>query len=83
MSVENAKIFIKKALNDKELRDGVNAASNSEEVAAFLESKNLAFNYSELDEAHSNLLTQCQHEDEANELKEFRMWWDMIVSMTQ
>lgn len=83
MSVENAKIFIKRALNDKELRDGVNSASTSEEVTAFLESKNIGFTFSELNEAHTSLLTQCQSEDDAQELKEFRMWWDMTVSMLQ
>ena len=83
MSIENAKRFIGKALQDKHLRDGINSASTSAEVTAFLESQNLSFTYSEFDEAFTNLLTQCQSEEDANMLKEFRMWWDMTVSMTQ
>lgn len=83
MSLDNAKKFMSNAMKDKQLRDGVNSASTAEEVDAFLESKNLSFTYSEFDEVYNNLLTQCQSEEDANMLKELRMWWDMTVSMNQ
>jgi hypothetical protein len=83
MSIDNARRFIGTALKDKQLRDGVNSASSTEEVTAFLESKNFSFTYSEFDEALSNLLTQCKSEENANMLKEFKMWWDMTLSITQ
>jgi len=26
-------------------------------------------------------LTQCREEEQAEELKEFKMWWDLILTM--
>ncbi len=60
------------------LRDRLNASAGPEDVLAILESEHLVFTYSEFDDAYHNLLVQCQEEEQAEQLKEFKMWWDLI-----
>ena len=83
MSIANAKKFVRTAMTDKTVRDAVNSASNFEEVQSTLAERNLEFTYPEFDEAYHNLLTQCQEEEQADQLKEFKMWWDLTMAMTQ
>lgn len=78
MSIGNAKKFIRKAMDDKKIRSRINAAGGSNERAAVLEDLGLGFTYPEFDDAFNNLLTQCQREGDAELLREFRMWWDMV-----
>ena len=78
MTVENAKRFIRQAMQDKDLRDKLNSAAGPEEIAAILEEQNIPFTYPEFDEGFNNLLTGCQTAEDADRLREFRMWWEMI-----
>jgi hypothetical protein len=68
-------------MRDKDLRDRLNASATPADRAAILEHERLVFTYSEFDEAFHNLLTQCQEEEQADQLKEFKMWWDLILAM--
>ena len=83
MSIGNAKTFIKSAMGDKALRDAINAASSNEELESILKERKIPFSYAEFDEAYHNMLTECQFEEQADQLKEFKMWWDLTMSMTQ
>ena len=83
MSIGSAGKFIQNAMNDKKLRAGINAATSAEGVQLFLKERKLPFIYSEFDEAYHNLLTGCQHAEQADRLKEFKMWWDLTMSMMQ
>jgi hypothetical protein len=83
MSIENAKKFISRAMSDKQVRDQMNAASTSGELTTILENHDMAFTYTEFNEAYTTFLTQCQSEEKANEIKELKMWWDLIQSMIQ
>jgi hypothetical protein len=35
----------------------------------------------EFDEACNHRLTQCQQAEEAEQLREFRMWWDLLSQL--
>ena len=83
MSSGNARTFIKSAMSDKTLRAAVNAASSSDELDIILKHHKIPFTYAEFDDAYHNLLTECQFEEQAEELKEFKMWWDLTMSMVQ
>ena len=81
MSIGQAMTRIHRGMRDKSLRDRLNGSADTEEVFAILESEGLAFDNSEFDEAYHHLLTQCHEEEEAERLKEFKMWWDLLTAM--
>ena len=81
MSIGEARAFIHRGLRDKDLRDRLNASAASADMLAILEREHLVFSCSEFDEAYHHLLTQCQEEEEADLLKEFKLWWDLVRAM--
>jgi hypothetical protein len=81
MSIGEAKAFIHRGMQDRDLRNRLNASGGPEDMLAILEREKLVFTYSEFDEAYHNLLTQCQEEEQAEQLKDFKMWWDLIRTM--
>ena len=78
MSIANAKSFIKRGMTDPELRKALNRASNLNELNRILTEQDLRFSFPEFTEAYTNTLVQCQFEDDANQLKEFKMWWELL-----
>ena len=78
MTIANAKEFIKRGMRDQELRDRLNGALTVDELYRTLGENELVFSPEELEEAYSNGLTLCQFEEQADRLKEFRMWWDLL-----
>lgn len=81
MSIGEARAFIRRGLQDKDLRDRLNSSAAPADMLAILEREHLVFTYPEFDEAYHNLLTQCQEEEQADLLKEFKMWWDLVRAM--
>ncbi len=81
MGIEKAKTFIRRGMRDSDLRNRLNTSAGREDMLAILEREQLVFTYSEFDEAYHNLLVQCQEEEQAEQLKEFKMWWDLIQTM--
>lgn len=78
MTVANAQKFIKQGLGDRELRDRLNSASDLSELQKILEDENLGFSPNEFDEAFYNVLTECQSTEAADQVKEFKMWWEFL-----
>lgn len=78
MTIGKARTFIKQGLKDHKLRKRLNLASTPPEFQKILSDKNLKFSAHDFDEAFHNLLTQCQEADDAEQLKEFRMWWILL-----
>lgn len=83
MTIGNAKEFIKRGMQDRDLRSRVLAASDDASLQAVLASEGLFFSDHDFDEAFHNLLTQCQYEEQADRLREFRMFWEMTVSLAR
>lgn len=78
MTIGHALTFIEKGRSDSDLRARLNAAQTLADLNGVLESEGLTFSPQEFDEAFHNQLFQCQFEEEANQIKEFRMWWDLV-----
>ncbi len=76
MSIGEAKAFIRRGMRDTDLRNRLNSSAVPADMLAILEREHLVFTYPEFDEAYNNFLTQCQEEEQADQLKEFKMWWD-------
>jgi len=78
MTIGNALAFIKRSLSDTDLRDRLNGASSKEEFDRVLADEFLNFSTHDFDEACNHKLTQCQEADEAEQLKELKLWWDLL-----
>lgn len=78
MTIGNALNFIERGFEDKTLRDRLNAVSNPSELKDVLADENLTFSAGDFDEAYHHRLTLCQEMEAAEQLLEFRMWWDLL-----
>lgn len=81
MTINDALLFIKRGMEDKLFRDRLNKTSDTSEIQGILSDQNYNFSYSEFEDAFNKSLTECQAEDNANRLKEFKVWWDLLVSL--
>ncbi|WP_419655689.1 hypothetical protein Dvar_47860 [Desulfosarcina variabilis str. Montpellier] len=81
MTIKNALTFIKRGQEDRALRSRLNSANSADELNEILITEKLDFSAHDFDEAYHHRLTQCQEEEEADQLKEFRMWWDFLCQI--
>jgi hypothetical protein len=79
MTIGNALGFIDRGLLEMDLRKRLNMASTTIECEKVLREENLEFSSHDFDEAFRRRLTQCQEEDEADQIKEFKVWWDLLL----
>ena len=78
MTIGNALSFIKRSQADSALRARLNAAESPDELSEILVTEKLSFSAHDFDEAYHHQLTECQEEEEADQLKEFKMWWELL-----
>jgi hypothetical protein len=78
MTIGNALTFITRGLTESDLRDRLNAAASVAERDEVLVQEKFAFSDHDFDEAFHNRLTLCQAQEEADQLREFKMWWDLL-----
>jgi len=78
MTIGKARTFILQGLKNHNLRERLNTAPTSSEFYRVLSDENLHFSAHDFDEAFHHLLTQCQKAEQAEQLKEFRMWWILL-----
>ena len=78
MTIGNALAFIERGLRDSALRNRLNSVSNAAELQNVLDDEKLMFSAHDLDEAFNHRLIQCQEEEEADQIKEFKMWWSLL-----
>ena len=83
MTIGNALAFIKRGLDDNALRSRLNAAGSSSEMDSILAEEKLLFSANDFDEAFHYQLTMCREEEEADQLREFRMWWDLLHQIVE
>ncbi|BBO80651.1 Nif11-like leader peptide family natural product precursor [Desulfosarcina ovata] len=83
MTIGNALKFIKRGMTDKGLRARLNAATSVQAVEEILIEENIPFSTHDFDEAFHHQLTLCQEEEEADQLKEFRMWWTLLFQLIE
>jgi hypothetical protein len=78
MTIGNALTFIKRGLEDSDLRGRLNAATSLLEIDQVLAEEDLLFSAPDFDESFHHQLTQCQEMEAAEQLKEFKLWWDLL-----
>jgi hypothetical protein len=81
MTVGNAMTFIKRAMTDSELRERLNTASSIEARDEILTDERLPFSQYDFEEAFRNRLTLCQEAEAADQLNEFKMWWELLTTL--
>jgi hypothetical protein len=69
---------ISRGLVDHSLRNALNSLTSIEMINRHLVEENLLFSTPEFEDAYNFSLTQCQFEDQADRLAEFRMWWELL-----
>lgn len=79
MTIGNALLFIRKGLQDRDLRHQLNHASSIAELDSILIDHGLAFSDHDFEEAFYNRLFKCQEQELADQLKEFKVWWDLLT----
>ena len=83
MTVHDASVFIERGLYDTPLRARLYSASSKVDLYDVLASEGLVFVDNEFDDAFYALLTQCQTEEKADQLREFKMWWNFLHQMVE
>ncbi len=78
MTTAGAQKFIQQTLWDRDLVCQVNGASDREALAPLLVERDMSFNYEEFEESCNHLLTQCQTHEQAETIKEIKLWWDCL-----
>ncbi len=79
MSLNNAQKFINEARNNSDLRTKLNTAPDNTTREEILHELNMVFNYAEFEDAYNNMLGNCQFEEQADDLKNFKLWWDFLL----
>ncbi len=83
MTIFNALTFIKRGMSDAALRSTMNKTSDPVELQTVLAREKLLFSFFEFDEAFHFLLFQCQEESQADQLKSFRLWWELLSNLPE
>lgn len=78
MTLPAAQQFIQRAVNDPELVERINSAPDSASVLQILSDLEMDFNYEEFERAYYNVLTWCQTHQQADAVKEIKLWWDCL-----
>lgn len=78
MTIQNALNFIRQAQHDNDLRSKLVKADTSLTRQEILDQNDLVFTPEEFEEAYSLTLFKCQHQEDADALNAFRMWWIML-----
>ncbi len=81
MTIGNAMDFIKRGITDSDLRDRLNTAPSLEKRDKVLSDEHLQFTHHEFDDAYRNLLTLCTEAEAADQLKEFKSWWEILTCL--
>ncbi|MBN2341113.1 MAG: hypothetical protein JXX29_04025 [Deltaproteobacteria bacterium] len=80
MTIGNAKKFIDQAQVDDDLRRTLNGAETFTELTDRLETLGMTFSAFDFEEAFNNKLVSCQFQEQADQLQELKMWWQMLHS---
>ena len=78
MTIGNALTFINRAMQEPLLRDRLNDATDLTALHAVLRNEGLTFTPFEFEDAVNSQLVKCTDWDSADQLKEFRQWWELL-----
>lgn len=78
MSITSALGFIEQGLKDSAFRGRLNSASIETELNDVLAKEEFIFSKADFNNAFLQRLTRCQETEEAEQLKEFKLWWGLL-----
>lgn len=78
MTIAAAESFIQQALSDPTSIQRINAAPDKAAVKQIFAELELSFDNEEFEHAYLNLLTCCQTREQAETVKEIKLWWDCL-----
>lgn len=78
MTIQNAIDFIRQGQQDNDLRTKLVKAQSGEIRQEILDQESLTFTPAEFEEAHSLSLFKCQHQEDADALNAFKLWWILL-----
>ncbi len=78
MSRDSATKFIEQAQIDNGLRKQLNSVKSHEKLKECLEANGYSFTPFEFDDAFNNRLVNCQFQEQADQLNEMKMWWELL-----
>lgn len=79
MTIGNALSFIKRGIDDSTLRRRLNSSATPSELTNLLADEKLKFSADDFNDAFLQQLTLCREEEDADQLKEFKLWWDLLL----
>ncbi|NTW48820.1 MAG: Nif11 family protein [Chlorobiales bacterium] len=78
MSIANAQRFVRRMMTDADMRKRLNKAQDHNARQTILLEEELPFSEAEFDEGFRNMLVNCQTYENAEELHQIRMWWELL-----
>ncbi len=78
MTIGNALSFIQRGIDDSTLRRRLNSAATTSELTNLLAEEKLKFSTDDFNDAFLHQLTLCREEEDADQLKEFKLWWELL-----
>lgn len=78
MTIQNAINFIQQGQHDNDLRTNLVKADTGQMRQQILDQKDLIFTPEEFEQAYSLTLFKCQHQEDADALNAFKLWWVML-----
>ena len=82
MTINNGKLFLKRVAEDKKLRESLESASSQKQISEILSSMDCDFTPEEIETAFNMMHVQCQTEDQAEQIKQLKLWWDLLMRYT-
>lgn len=81
MPMANVQKLFQRIATDTDLRKEFYRASGREGREAILQRENLSFTDAEFDEGIRAMHVKCQSQEAADQLMDFRMWWEQLRNM--
>jgi hypothetical protein len=76
MTLAAAQTFIQAVVNDPELVTRINLADDIAALQGILSELEMAFSDEEFEQAYFNVLTWCRTFQQAEAVKEIKLWWN-------
>lgn len=78
MTLVSAQQFLQRTVNDPALVQKINTAPDRDAIEQILAEHHFSFNDEQIEQAYYNVLTWCQTHEQAETVKEVKLWWDCL-----
>ena len=78
MTIGKAMKFLDEGPANRDLRNALNRAESIPQLFQVLSEWDMTFSAFDFEEAFNNRLVNCQFAEQAEQLQQFRQWWEML-----